>query len=166
MSVNPKGYDMSSQGYSRDTTEGDLEFLAKNLRDADKDEIKAMVGWEPLPALRFALRHSQVCRTGLLSNHEPVMIYGVTPSPIPGIGTIWMLATDGLLKGQTTFLRRSRNEILEISQGYKAVSNYTDARNTVHHRWLKWCGFTFIRKQEEYGFERRPFFEFVKLIGA
>ena len=88
---------MNSQGYSRDTVEDDLEFLANNLREADKDEIKAMVGWEPLPALRYALKHSQVCRTGVLSNHEPMVIYGVTSSGHKGLGTIWMLATDGLM---------------------------------------------------------------------
>ena len=156
---------MSTQGYSRDTREEDLEYLAENLRDADKAEIRAMVGWETLPALRYALKHSKICKTGLLDTHEPVLIYGVTPSGNPHLGSIWMLATDRLLKGQTTFLRKSREEINEISKGYRGVFNYTDARNELHHKWLKWCGFTFLRKLDEYGVEKRPFYEFVKLTG-
>lgn len=155
-----------SQGYSRDTTKDDLEHLAAHMRKADRAEVKATIGWEPLPALKFALKHSEVCKTGLTHEGEPVMIYGVTPSPQEGLGSIWMLGTDNLTKVQTTFLRQCRREIDEISRGYKAVYNFTDARNTLHHKWLKWCGFTFIRRVERYGVEQLPFYEFVKLIGA
>lgn len=154
-----------TQGYSRLTLKDDLEYLATNMRDADKAELQATIGWQPLPALQFALNNSEICKTALTAEGEPVMIYGVTPSDTPGLGVIWMLGTDGIQKVQTTFLRECRKEIMSISSGYSAVFNYTDARNTLHHRWLKWCGFTFLNKQN-YGVEGRPFYQFVKIIGA
>jgi hypothetical protein len=46
--------------------------------------------------------------------------------------------------------------------GAEYVYNYTYAKNTVHHRWLKWLGFTFLRKVN-LGPEGKPFIEFAKI---
>lgn len=153
------------QGYARDTLESDLEPLAANMRKADKDELYAMVGWQPLPSLRFALRESEICRTGVNAEGDPVMIYGISKGDYPNSGIIWMLGTDKLYTVKREFLDQCQDEIKNISKGYSLVYNYTDARNSMHHRWLKWCGFTFINKHEQFGFEGRPFFEFVKITG-
>ena len=38
-----------------------------------------------------------------------------------------------------------------------------DARNDLHIKWLKWMKFTFINKVNEFGYEKKPFYEFIKI---
>ena len=150
--------------YIRKTLEKDLGHLEKNLRDADVAELDAQSGLEPRTALRTVLMLSRRCMTVCGPDGTPIGIYGVNDTRLSGLGCIWMMATPDLLKHQRQFLRECREGILEVSRGYSCVFNYTDARNTVHHRWLKWCGFTFIKEHENYGKNGEPFYEFVKII--
>ena len=54
--------------------------------------------------------------------------------------------------------------VVEIFQKrYRVLYNFIDARNTLHIKWLKWCGFTFIQKHYDYGYEKRLFYEFVRI---
>jgi hypothetical protein len=48
--------------------------------------------------------------------------------------------------------------------GDDAFYNYTYSRNTVHHKWLKWSGFTFLRKVTLPPLNKE-FYEFVILRG-
>ena len=61
------------------------------------------------------------------------------------------------------FLRQSRIELKKVHKEFPVLFNYIDARNTVHLRWLKFMGFTIIKKLEIFGYEGRPFYEFVKI---
>jgi hypothetical protein len=151
------------QGYTRETTEKDIPHLAVNLREEDKAEIQAGSGLEPQMALMLGLKVSRRCRTICMSDGTPTGIYGVNDTAIKGLGSIWLLATPDLLKVQRQFLRECREGISEISQGYSCVFNYTDARNSVHHKWLKWCGFTFIKEHKNFGKQKETFYEFVKI---
>jgi hypothetical protein len=46
---------------------------------------------------------------------------------------------------------------------FPLLHNFTDARNVVHHRWLRWLGFNFIARHERYGAAGLPFLEFVRI---
>jgi hypothetical protein len=151
-------------GYTRKTLEKDLGLLEENLRDADVAELHAQSGLEPRIALKMAFMLSRRCRTLCDCSGSPIGIYGVNDSGTKGLGAIWMMATPDLLKHQRQFLRECRDGISEISQGYSCIFNYTDARNTIHHKWLKWCGFTFIKNHKNYGKNNEAFLEFVKII--
>ncbi|WMM95745.1 hypothetical protein CRP403_gp31 [Roseobacter phage CRP-403] len=150
-------------GYVRDTLEEDISHLADNLRDEDVAELYAQTGLKPYMALYFALVMSRRMKTMLDPSGTPIGVYGVNDTHIKGLGSIWMMATPDLLKHQRQFLRECRTGISEISQGYKCVFNYTDARNTVHHKWLKWCGFTFINEHKNFGKDNETFYEFAKI---
>jgi hypothetical protein len=93
----------------------------------------------------------------------PVGLLGVGKSMIEGAGSIWLLATDDIEKYQITFLRHSKKVLKELQQDYLALHNYVDARNSLHIKWLKWMGFTFINKLDRFGVEQRPFYEFVRI---
>jgi hypothetical protein len=162
MSEKHKGYNMD--GYTRFTSRDDIPFLAKNLRDEDKAEVSAASGLDMEVALERGYLHSKICKTICMSDGTPAAIFGVADTGIKGLGSIWLLATPDLLKVQRQFLRECRKGISDISQGYTCIFNYTDARNTVHHRWLKWCGFTFIKQHDQHGLGQIPFLEFVKII--
>lgn len=63
---------------------------------------------------------------------------------------------------RSQFLRECRRYLAGMEQLYPVLFNLIDERNTVHMRWLRWMGFTFIRRTT-YGHEQRPFLEFIKL---
>ena len=150
--------------YVRKTQQKDLDHLGPNLRDADVTELYAQTGLKPYMALHLALLLCKRMKTMVAPDGTPIGVYGVTDTDKIGLGNIWMMATPDLLKHQRQFLRECREGISEISQGYKCVYNYTHAQNTLHHEWLKWCGFTFINEHKNYGRDGETFYEFAKIL--
>lgn len=150
----------------RPSTMEDVEYLSKNLRVEDVEEVEA-IGQTPFDALALGYRHSTICltlvdpKTGL-----PAGMVGVAPSPqISDMGIIWLLGTPAIEQNTTAFLRGSKKVMQDIFKQvpYKAYYNYTHANNLVHHRWLKWLGFVFLRKVM---FGNHPFYEVIKLKGS
>lgn len=152
------------KGFIRQASLTDTVSIAKDLREADKAEIKAHSGIDPVVTLDHARRSGDRVRVVCLPNGVPAAIYGVNPTSVEGLGSVWMVATNQFHLLHRQFLRECREEIEDLGQGYRALFNYTDARNTVHHRWIKWAGFTFIKRHERFGVEGRPFLEFVKIM--
>ena len=87
----------------------------------------------------------------------PVGIFVVTAD-----GSIWLLATPEIYRIRFSFLRECKKVVNLLNRKYKLLWNYVDCRNELHIRWLKWCGFTFLRKIN-YGVNQKPFYEFVKI---
>lgn len=149
--------------YLRETTRDDIEYVVPRLRKADYDECLAATGKEPLEALLYSYSLEGRHYTLVSPSGEPVGLCGVVKSNIEGAGVVWMVATTAIMKHQMTFLRNSKEALGMLSEGYDVLFNCVDARNTVHMKWLKWMGFTFINKHENYGAEGRPFYEFVRI---
>ena len=153
------------QCYARAASIEDALLLAPRLRQADVDEIGAHSGHEPLRALVDGIHNSQwslaICHD---ETRHVLALCGVGHHPeVPDVGFPWMLASDGLLGVQQTFLRHSRAVIARMQADYPVLTNWVDARNAVHIRWLRWCGFRFIRLHPVFGHERRPFYEFARI---
>jgi hypothetical protein len=142
----------------------DAGALADRLREADIQEIRANLGEDPLAVLKRSIVISVPCYTAADRQDSPVAVFGVAPDTHNrDIGMVWLLGSVELVNHQVFVLRQSRKWVEELQRHYKVLWNCVDARNEVHIRWLKWCGFVFIRLIEEYGVERRPFFEFEKV---
>lgn len=140
----------------------DVAYLAPRLRSADIAELKAALGLPPEPALRAAVENPSITAlVGLGASDEPVVIFGSSPAG-PGVGLVWMLATEDLLKYRLPFLRRSRRWVETLHEQYPVLTNWVDARNELHIRWLGWLGFQFLRL-EPFGVESRPFYEIIKV---
>ena len=157
------------KGFVRKSVWADVSIVAASMRDADVAEIRASTNTPPEEALYRGLLHNAFggrTLTICLPDGTPTAMMGVAPSGKAGVGYIWLLATNDLKKVQTQFIRECRQGIAELTQGYRLVYNYTDARNTLHHRWLRWTGFTFIKRHENYGVEQRPFLEFCQITEA
>lgn len=153
-----------TKGYASLATTADVPLVAQDLREADVAEVRAASGMNPEEALMTGLMYpGSRTMTIKLPNGYPVGMYGVCPVS-PGVGAVWMLAANGIHQVSFQFARESHRGIDELCQGYDIVFNFTDARNSVHHRWIKWAGFSIIKKHEQYGFEGRPFYEFVKTV--
>lgn len=151
------------KGYVRAADLSDVSPIVADLRTADIEELRAASAHPLGDTLRYGVNHGY-SEVACLPNGTPVAIYGVTPTGNPDLGLVWMVATNGFSTLHRQFLRECREAIHRIGNGYKALYNYTDARNTVHHRWLRWCGFTIIKEHPNFGVEGRSFYEFVRLM--
>ena len=165
--LSPKGTENTlMKGYVREATHADIQLVAQDMRDADVAEVMASSGWTSEQALINGLQTREtggIIKTICLPNDLPVGMFGVVPVGTPEVGAIWMLASNGLQAIHRQFARQCRSEIDQIAEGYRLIFNFTDARNSLHHRWLQWSGFTIIKRHERYGHEQRPFLEFVKV---
>jgi len=139
---------------ARPFTREDINPLIENMRYCDVREVETL-GDTVRGVLEYGLQRSN---PGLVISSyltgSPLAVFGVVPGgpenyPARRIqksahGDIWMLATDELVeKHGREFARASRGWVDFLNTQYRCLSNIVDARNTVHIRWLEWCGFTF-----------------------
>ena len=135
----------------------DLKYLAPRLRFEDKREILDSTGLNPYQALSECFNCSEISLTIVDTKNIPVGMFGVSED-----GAIWLLATPDIKRIRFSFLRESRKVVNLLNHKYKILWNFVDCRNELHLRWLKWCGFKFLRKIN-YGVNQKPFYEFIKL---
>lgn len=148
----------------RPSTIEDVEYTFLHMRQEDVNECLAGKV-EPLDALLFGLNQGKVCYTLIdPKTGNPAGMVGVCDS-MHDLGYIWLLGTDAIERNSVAFLRNSKPTLGRLfdETGYKALGNFTHAKNELHHRWLKWLGFTFLRKVELT--PNNHFYEFVKLGG-
>ena len=150
----------------RPTTWDDVYHVVDNMREEDVDECRAG-GLTAYSALSLSYESALVSYTLLTPEHVPAAILGVQDSVLgPQFGSIWMLGTEDIAKHKVTFLKRCKPFLTELydKTGKECFYNYTYSENKLHHAWLKWLGFKFIREVElpPYGFS---FIEFVRLKG-
>jgi hypothetical protein len=131
-----------------------VEFMALNLRQEDEAELLAASGKLPYDALLESYCATPDCQVGLGRDGHPLCIGGCVP--YQGRGVIWLLATDAILGERINFLRSSRWWVDKLQAEYPVLTNAVDERNTVHIEWLKWLGFTFIKRHPEYGVGAPP----------
>jgi hypothetical protein len=149
-------------GYIRLASVEDAEHVAAHLRSEDRDEVLALCGMDPrlvLPAYVQEGREVHAC--GFIGK-SPEILWGL--DPIFGMedtaAVIWMLSTPAIFEHPQHFVPYSKNVWEAAHQRFQLLTNFTDARNTRHHKWLKWLGAHFIRRVEHFGAQSRPFLEF------
>lgn len=145
-------------------TEKDCYLIAANMRKADRLEVEAC-GHTPLDGLLLGLEQSEVCYTLVNPEGESIAMVGVVPSnDWEHFGSIWLLGTPGIEEYGYRFLRNSKVLLQELydKTGCEAFYNYTHKDNVVHHKWLKWLGFKFLRRVN---IGNSGFIEFCRLKG-
>lgn len=147
--------------YVKPSVPGDVEYLGARMRQADADEVMAHSGRQPGEALQLGFEHSTACRTGFYKD-EPMLMFGASYVD-DNVGMVWMLGSDLITKAWVPVLRQSRGWLQELHDEFDLLFNYVDARNTVHIKWLKWLGFSFINLHPEFGVGRLPFYEIVRI---
>ncbi len=150
--------------YMRGATLQDCYNLAPKLRKEDKEEIKANANIKAIDALIQGFQLSEVPISVFDDEEEIVCMLGCCPTDIRSAAIIWLLASDGLAKNLSyRFLKHCRGGMEIFQKRYPVLYNFIDARNTLHIKWLKWCGFTIIQKHYNYGYEKRLFYEFIRI---
>lgn len=143
----------------------DIYKLAKDLRQADIDEVQAAVGESGQKALFHGYLLSKECFT-VYDEQGPVAMFGYRLVDLGISARVWMLAGNNLEKHKVGFLKRSAELVSFLNQKAPLLFNVVDMRNEMHIRWLDWLGFKFVRVIPDFGQEQRPFAEFVKLHGT
>lgn len=138
--------------------------LASHLRTEDLIEIRsAHKDRPPYKSLVDGIVISSPdCWTIEANNGDIIGIFGVARVS-ETVGSVWLLGSGRIKSIQREFLRHSRFWMDMIQEKYPLLGNVVYAENTIHIRWLKWLGFTFIRKIEKYGHFGLPFYEFVRI---
>lgn len=133
-----------------DTKLEHLEWLAKHMRQQDKDEIGAM-GKGPLEALLEAHEHSSISRSYILPDGDVSCSWGIIPrSLLCNNAWVWLLGSHRINDIKKTFLRHSISEVAEFMTIHDEIGNWVDGRYKQAHRWLKALGFK-ERKRSFYG---------------
>lgn len=145
---------------ARPARDDDLRSIAGRLRSADLKEIYAAGRSDPYEALSSPAENDLVL-VGVDSNDIPHLIFGVGDGPTPGLGLVWMMASDTIQEHWVQVLRETRPWVQRLGSGYKVLANAVHADNELHIRWLKWAGFIFLREIE---FNGNRFYEFAKII--
>lgn len=149
--------------YMRPSRLSDVMSLAPKLREIDKQEIRVLSGNTPEVSLFSGFVFSDVPLTIANPDDEPIAMMGVVPHRLPNgvlTGYIWLLGSDEILHVSRRFIRESRQWVEELQKNYKMLSNRVLAANSVHIKWLRWCGFQFINTLELRGV---TYHEFIRI---
>lgn len=142
----------------RKATKEDVISIAPRLRDADQDEIMYAAGDYPKYVLERALDLPGLGSWVGCWNGQPEAIFGVAHGPM-GIGIPWLVATDVIAEKPKYFVKMCRPWLDGWSMQYSQLTSFVHAKNELHIRWLKWCGFKFVALHPEYGAHKEPFWE-------
>lgn len=144
----------------RNATPRDLEYIAANLRPADRRELHAAYGEDVAGAMSGSVERSTICRVALLAGN-PITIFGVNPSRDAGVGHPWMVGTPEMEKYARHLLVDGKAFVDAAMYRFNVLFNYVHADNLKSIRWLKRLGFT-IRKPAPFGVKGDLFHLFYK----
>ena len=126
-----------------------VEYIAKNLRSADRTEIE-FLGSKSDQGMARGLSYDDESYTVLTKDKTPCAMFGVG-ALVKDEGYIWMLGTDEIYDYKSDFIRFSRPWINKITTKYRKYSNMVHSENHFSLRWLLWCGATLIHSVDVNG---------------
>lgn len=133
--------------------------LIKNIRTEDREEVEASGSsllFVPFGVLLSEEAYAFHDKYGNLAG-----IVGIVRQS-PDIGAIWLLSTPAIEDINLSVLRVFKRWIETKGEDYKLLWNLADARNTKHHKLLRFFKFKAIRSISA-GPNHQPFYEIVKL---
>lgn len=135
-------------------------ILEMPLRQADINEIMAVTGpSEKTPNELILESITGHCRLGF-ADDVPFAVYGACPAEIPQVGIVWAVGTDLVSKGGLDLVGWGVRAVDTLFLLYPMLTNFVDARNQAHIRWLKAMRFTFTGHSVE--MNGYPFLHFFK----
>jgi len=99
----------------RAATQEDVDYVADHLRAADAHELRRAKHDDPAETVKMSFGYSEWTKCALVDG-LPTILYGVSPTGMPGWGTPWMLATEDIVKIKREFLIGSKNEIVDMAR--------------------------------------------------
>jgi hypothetical protein len=125
----------------RHTTGSDVEFVADNMRQADRDEVIAG-GHDHKDGLRRSVELTDVCFT-LDSADGPLLICGAKPKSLTSdVGIPWLLGSFLAEKHPKVFLKDAPLILGVWFRDFNYLENYVHAEYKQAVNWLQRIGFT------------------------
>ncbi len=119
-----------------------LTGLGHNLRQEDRDEILAASGLDPMAGLLACAKLTPDLWAAVIGD-EPIAVFGAAPVDSDTAGP-WMMASDRLREHRFWMARESITWFDRLALQYRRLTNWVDARNENHARWLEWLGCDFV----------------------
>ncbi|MCF4099786.1 hypothetical protein [Maritalea mediterranea] len=120
----------------------DLPVFVDNLRAADIREIVAATGSVDIKkSLGLTIRHSDHVFVAY-GEKSPLLMFGSAKRSDTSM-VIWAVGTPFITDYSREFISMSRELLktwFQLNPEVQYMWNFTYAENTLHHRWLKWCG--------------------------
>ena len=159
----PKTWEYKQQsGVIRPSQKGDGVSIGPRLRKADLIEVKAHSTEDPSKLLENTINEHPNTTYTIEVKGLAIAMFGVVPYQ-ENIGVIWLVGTDEMVKVKIPFLRNCRFWLDALSGLYPVLFNVVSKENKLHITWLKWMGFEFTKEHKEYGLNKEPFIEFIKV---
>lgn len=136
---------MSGGFWSGPAEPRDAEELLEDIRPEDRSEWIAAGCVSTRAALMASIGEGQFARVARKDTREgPVLcIWGVVPSEAdPKLGTAWLIGTKTGAVHARGLHRILRREFAELVFRWPRLQCWADDRNTTHHVWIKWLGFS------------------------
>lgn len=144
----------------RPATLDDCLYLAEHIREADRQEVYDVSGVSPLEA--FVDGYNASLRPLTIVGENPAGMAGAVPVTTSE-AVVWMLGTPEIKSDRISFIRQSRDVLAEVCEPFDFVYNCVDKRNTLHLRWLRWLGFSFLRECKNFGVNKVTVYEFARV---
>lgn len=137
----------------------DVWAVLADLRDADNEEIIALVGEDGVFGAVVSSAQTSSEAWTLVADGQPIAVFGVAPADMKGVGIPWMVGTPGVTRHRRAFMRLCSVYIPKMLALFPTLVNIVDARNRRSIAWLHRMGFTF-GAPTPFGVEGRPFYPF------
>ena len=134
----------------REVLESDLDFIAQNIRQADKNELEALFGIPHDEALKVSAQGNDELWVAVVDN-LPVCIFGISDRTEEGdefrTGMVWAIGTNNLFHLTKELNVISKKVIEKWLDEYDILFNYVWEGNKKHHKWLRRMGFIIMENE-------------------
>lgn len=127
----------------RETQVQDIHYLIQNIREDDRNELKAL-GLTPEASISRGYLHSDKLYSVVDDENKTIAIFG-TVFVTNKVCRVWLLASNLINNHKIYFLRNSKKYYQEITKGYDTAYNAVHAKNKLHIQWLEWLGAKFTK---------------------
>ena len=148
----------------RTTKIEDCEQLAPNIHRMDAQELYDATGLDVYQGLGMSINLCDDCETGINEHNEILAIRGVQKLTTHGI--VWAILTKQAYKkaGFKTALQETKQWVLNKTAQYKKLINFVSEENKPTIKWLQHIGFSITKKIDDYGYAKKPFYEFERTL--
>lgn len=116
----------------------DAVFIDARLRAIDRLECRLSDYPDDIAAsLSVALSH---CAWTVREDGTPICMFGVVPL-LPGVGSLWLLATDEFDEHHKDLLRISPPQVARLHSHFPTLMVHVARENEKSRRFLRWLGF-------------------------
>lgn len=143
----------------RKPTDRDIRILVENMREADKEELRAYFSDNYDFIVKTSVKYSRDA-WAVVVNGKLLFICGVgLTSMIGNIGCPWLLGTDHIASYPIEFFKQSKKILGEMMLDYDTLTNHVYVKNDNAIRYLKRLGFKFS-EPEPHGANGELFYPF------